>query len=278
MPSIWRQQRKCNACSRKSTAAALAFRTAGEGTGKETDLDRFDQHYQHLFLWSKNDRRLAGAYRLAVTSDVLPRFGPGGLYTNTLFRFKPPFFERLGPAVELGRSFVLPDYQKNYAPLFLLWKGIIQFVRRRPEAPVLFGAVSISQEYRDASRCLIATYLSDRASHELARLVSPRRTFRDRYRRDPQIKHFASLAANIEDLSLSISDIEDDGKGVPVLIRQYLNMGGRLLGFNVDPSFSHALDALILADLRNAPLALLERCMGRADDKAFPLRQQPDLA
>lgn len=256
----------------------LAFRATGEGTGQETDLDRFDVHYQHLFLWSKTDRRLAGAYRLAVTADVLPRFGPSGLYTSTLFRFKPQFFERLGPAVELGRSFVLPQYQKSYASLFLLWKGIIQFVRRRPEAPVLFGAVSISQAYRDASRGLIATYLSDRASHELAHLVAPRTKFRDSSRRNPQIKHFASLAADIEDLSLSISDIEDDGKGVPVLIRQYLNMGGRLLGFNIDPSFSNALDALILADLRTVPPALLERCMGSSDAKAFRERQQLVLA
>jgi hypothetical protein len=54
-----------------------------------------------------------------------------------------------------------------------------------------------------------------------------------------------------------------------VLIRQYLKMGGRHLGFNVDPSFSNALDALILADLRKAPPALLERCMGRLSAKAF---------
>jgi hypothetical protein len=89
---------------------------------------------------------------------------------------------------------------------------------------------------------------------------------------------FAALAAGIEGLSLSVADIEDVGKGVPVLIRQYLRVGGRLLGCNVDPSFSHALDALILADLRIAPLALLERCMGRADAKAFLERQQPVLA
>src|SRR5262249_11199015 len=116
----------------------IAFREAGEGTGEVLDLDRFDSHYQHLFLWSNADSRLAGAYRLAVTSDVLPKFGAEGLYTNPLFRFHPKFFSRLGPAVELGRSFVMPEYQKNYAPLLLLWKGIMRVVQRRPEAPVLF--------------------------------------------------------------------------------------------------------------------------------------------
>jgi putative hemolysin len=247
----------------------IAFRRVGEGTGRDSDLDRFDRYYHHLFLWSKADRRLAGAYRLAVTSDVLPRFGAAGLYTSTLFRFKPQFFQRLGPAVELGRSFIMPEYQRNYAALLLLWKGITRVVRRRPEAPVLFGAVSISREYRAASRGLIVTYLCDRASHELAQMVIPRRRYRDRALRDPRIKRFAAVAADIEDLSLSIEDIEDDGKGVPVLIRQYLKAGGRLLGFNVDPNFSDVLDALILADLRTAPLALLERCMGREEAREF---------
>ena len=91
---------------------------------------------------------------------------------------------------------------------------------------------------------------------------------------DNGTKWFAAMAADIEDLSLSIADIEDDGKGVPVLIRQYLKAGGRVLGFSVDPSFSDTLDALILADLRSAPLPLLERCMGRREAQAFQCRGQ----
>ena len=247
----------------------IAFQQEGEGTGSDTDLDRFDGYYQHLFLWSKADRRLAGAYRLAVTTDVLPRYGIGGLYTSTLFRFHPQFFRRIGPAVELGRSFIMPEYQKNYASLLLLWKGITRVVQRRPEAPVLFGAVSISSHYQAASRVLMMNYLTARASHELARFVHPRRRYRHPAERDGQIKRFAALAAGIEDVSLSIADIEHDEKGVPVLLRQYLKAGGRLLGFNLDPAFSDVLDALIVADLRTAPAALLERCMGRAEAEAF---------
>lgn len=247
----------------------VAFRKVGEGTGRNVDLDRFDEYYQHLFLWSRTDRRLAGAYRLAVTGDVLPRFGISGLYTSTLFRFHPDFFHRIGPAVELGRSFVVAEYQKNYAALMLLWKRITRAVQRRREAPVLFGAVSISPEYSAVSRSLIAAYLADRAGHELARLVAPQKKFRDRALRDPNIKRFVTMAADIEHVSLSISDIEDDGKGVPVLIRQYLKAGGRVLGFSVDASFGNTLDALMLADLRSAPPALLERCMGRQEAEAF---------
>ncbi|HLI82560.1 MAG TPA: lysophospholipid acyltransferase family protein [Bryobacteraceae bacterium] len=245
----------------------LAFRLVGEGTGKEIDLDRFDNHYYHLFLWNRADSRLAGAYRLALTTEVLQRSGIRGLYTSTLFRFEPEFFHRLGPAMEMGRSFVSPEYQKSYAPLLLLWKGITRFIERHPEAAVLFGAVSISRDYRAASRRLMATYLSRRAAHELARLVAPRMPFRAR--ETPAIKRLALVAANIEDISQSIADIEPDGKGIPVLVRQYLKAGGKLLAFNVDPQFSDALDALLLADLRSAPPAILERCLGKADAKTF---------
>jgi len=255
----------------------LAFRNVGEGTGQHLDLDRFDEYYQHLFLWNKIDHRLAGAYRLAVTSDVLPRFGITGLYTNTVCRFHPHFFERIGPAVELGRSFVMPDYQKNYGAMLLLWKGIAQTVQRRPEAPVLFGAVSVSPHYSAVSRSLITAYLSNRATHELGRLVAPRRNFRHRALRSSQVRQFASIVGDIEDLSVSISDIEEDNKGIPVLMRQYLKAGGRVLGFNVDPSFSNTLDALMLADLRLAPLALLERCMGRKEARAFRATQNSGL-
>jgi putative hemolysin len=250
----------------------VAFRNVGEGTGKQVDLDRFDEYYRHLFLWHKADRRLAGAYRLAVTTDVLPRHGIAGLYTSTLFRFEPAFFQRMGPAMELGRSFIVQEYQKNYAALLLLWKGITRLVLRRPEAPVLFGAVSISRQYSPASRSLLASWLSERAGHELSLLVTPRARFRGRLPRHSPVERLAAAACDIEDLSLSIADIEADGKGVPVLIRQYLRTGGRVLAFNVDAKFSNALDALMLADLRLAPPALLERCMGRPEAQSFLAR------
>src|SRR5256885_4994402 len=106
----------------------LSFRAEGEGTGKSVDLDRYDDYYTHLFVWNKPQKEIVGAYRLARTVDILPEFGVDGLYTNTLFRFKDDFFDLLGPAIELGRSFVRPEYQRQYAPLLLLWKAIGRYV------------------------------------------------------------------------------------------------------------------------------------------------------
>ena len=128
------------------------YRHIGEGTGNSLDLDEFDEYYRHMFLWSIHDQRVAGAYRIAATPDILATRGVKGLYTSTLFQYQPEFFSHLGPAVELGRSFIARDYQKQYSPLLLLWKGIAKFVQSRPECPVLFGAVSISSDYNSPSR------------------------------------------------------------------------------------------------------------------------------
>ena len=117
-------------------------------------------------------------------------------------------------------------------------------------------------------------YLSARASHELSQFVQPRKRFGHSAVRDRNIQQFASLAADIEDISLSIADIEHGSKGVPVLLRQYLKAGGKVLGFNLDPHFSDVLDALLVADLRTAPLELLGRCMGRTNASAFLATQR----
>jgi putative hemolysin len=244
------------------------FRAVGEGTGSALDLDRFDEHYHHLFLWDREARCVVGAYRLGVTAEILPRYGVEGLYTSTLFHFDREFFERVGPAVEMGRSFVRPEYQKQYAPLSLLWKGIGIFAAQKPENPVLFGPVSISNEYHPVSRRLIVRYLQAQASiQELAGLVKPRRKFHTLRGNDNEA--VSMMLRDSEELSAITADIEADGKGIPVLLKQYLKLGGKLLSFNIDPVFSNALDGLILVDLRQTPPAILQRYMGRDGVKQF---------
>ena len=113
----------------------ITFRAAGEGTGRARDLDAFDAYYRHLFVWHRGDRALAGAYRLGLTDEIRRERGADGLYTQTLFRYDERLLDRLSPAIELGRSFVRAEYQRDYAPLLLLWKGIGRFVRGAPALP-----------------------------------------------------------------------------------------------------------------------------------------------
>jgi len=219
----------------------IAFRGAGEGSGHSRDLDRFDPHYLHLFLWNADAREVAGAYRLAATADVLPKLGPSGLYTSTLFRYRGEFFERIGPAIELGRSFVTPKYQKQFSPLLLLWKGITRYAASRPECGTLFGAASISNAYLPESRDLMVGMLQRRRACELTPLVSGRNPYRVPAFHGP---------ADPDQLSKLLSDLEPDGKGVPILLKQYLKAGARVVAFNVDPAFANSLDALVLVDLK----------------------------
>lgn len=242
----------------------ITFRAAGEGTGKSVDLDRFDDYYQHLFLWHKTKRALVGAYRVGNTAEILPARGIAGLYTSTLFRYDEKLFQKLGPALELGRSFVGPEYQRQYAPLLFLWKGIAALVARQPEVPVLFGAVSISNEYNAASREMVYRFFEERMrADELAGLIEPRRPFRPPLLRRWDCRGLCSVMHDLEELSGPISDLESDGKGLPILLRQYVKVGGKLIGFNVDRKFSNVLDGLVVVDLRRTEPAVLERYMGR---------------
>jgi putative hemolysin len=250
----------------------LTFRRVGEGTGKCRDLDSFDEYYWHILLWHKTKRELVGAYRAGNTAEILAERGISGLYTSTLFRYDERIFQRLGPALELGRSFVRPEYQRQYAPLMLLWKGIARMVAARPEIPVLFGAVSISNDYNEASREMICRFFEARRQEdELAGLIEPRRPFRPGLLRRWDCRGMLQALRDLDELSQPIADVEADGKGLPILLRQYAKIGGKLLGFNVDRKFSNVLDGLVVVDLRRTEPAVLERYMGR--DAAARFRQ-----
>ena len=200
----------------------LTCREVGEGTGRACDLDAFDDYYQHIVLWHRRAGRVAGAYRVAATPDVLPTRGISGLYSSTLFHYQAAFFERIGPALELGRSFICHEYQKQYQPLLLLWKGILQYVQRRPECAVLFGAVSISSEYQPLSRTLIVDFLNGHLASQLSVAIRPRRGFRAKALVPKNVRRLSRLLPTFEELSSSVQDLEADGKGLPILIRQYL--------------------------------------------------------
>jgi putative hemolysin len=248
----------------------LTFRAVGEGTGRRADIDVFDDYYEHLFVWNTATREIVGAYRLGRTDEISRRFGKRGLYTSTLFDYNDLFIKLLGPALELGRSFVRPEYQKSFASLMLLWKGIGEYVARYPRYCRLIGPVSISNDYLPLSRDLLVGFLEKK--NLLTRLaktvVRPKRPFRGRF----SVRALGSqdeTLADIDSLSTLVADLEPDGKGAPVLLRQYLKLGGRMLGFNVDPDFGNALDCLVLVDLRKTNPRVLRKYMSDAGWERF---------
>jgi len=248
----------------------ITFRAAGEGTGRSADLDPFDAYYWHLLLWNKEQQELAGAYRAGNTDEIIRSHGIKGLYTNTVFRYDQQLFLKIGSALELGRSFVRSEYQRQYAPLLLLWKGIARFVAAHPETPVLFGAVSISNEYSSLSREMIVRYFEQREDgREFADLIQARTPFRAPKLRRWDCGALCSLLRDLEELADPISDVEEDGKGLPILLKQYAKVGGRLVGFNLDRKFSDVVDGLVIVDLRQTDPSVLERYMSKDGYASF---------
>jgi putative hemolysin len=237
----------------------ITFRAVGEGTNKRTDLDEFDLYYDHLFLWDREKKRLAGAYRIGDGKAIMERYGKRGFYISTLFRMDRAMRPILDSSFELGRSFVVPDYQKHRLPLFMLWRGLLIHVTSNPDHRYLIGPVSISGRYSHFSRSLMIEFLrAHRSDPALARSVRPRNRFHvDLEQRDGDALLQAS-GEDIRKLDQLISDIEEDGSAIPVLLKRYLSLGARIIGFNSDPKFNDALDGLMLLDLSQLPEKTVE--------------------
>jgi putative hemolysin len=246
----------------------ITFRKAGEGTGNAIDIDRFDDFYQHIMLWDREHGEIAGAYRLGRADAILNEHGFTGLYTSTLFAYKDGLTPIFGSALELGRSFVRPEHQKTYQPLMLLWSGIGRFVVSHPQYRFLFGAVSINNEYLGVSRKLMVEFLREGQTHsDLARFVRARNAPPSARKKNRGLAY--SMVHDIQDFSELISDIEQDGAGIPILLKHYMKLGGKFLGFSVDPKFNNALDALVLVDLVRADPRILGRYMGQQGVVSF---------
>ena len=240
-------------------AREICFRQVGEGTGRERDIDEYDDYYAHLCLWDLKKQRFAGAYRLGHVDEILLERGIKGLYTHTLFKFAPHFFDRLQPALELGRSFVPLEYQRSFSALMLLWKGIGGYVVQHPRYRYLFGPVSVSSDYRPLSRRLMVDYLEAHHISKLAPLVHPRRVVRLPRPAGNDYARFIADLHGVEELSEVVADLEGKGKGVPILVKQYLKLHAQALGWNLDPAFGNAMDCLMYSDL----MAVDERTMTR---------------
>ncbi|MDR2850370.1 MAG: lysophospholipid acyltransferase family protein [Verrucomicrobiota bacterium] len=247
-----------------------AFRAVGEGTGNAIDLDDFDTYYNHLFMWNTTRQELIGSYRLGLTDTILASRGVKGLYTRTLFKFDERLMEKIPPAIEMGRSFIRAEYQKAYTSLFLLWKGISTFIGRNPHYRVLFGPVSITNEYREASRCMILASMRQTCMADaLAPLVTPKFPPKPPRRSEWCLPEYTEYLNDIDQVAGYVAEIEPDGKDIPVLLRQYLKLSGKLLAFNVDPEFSSVVDGLIMVDLSQSSPKTVRRYMGNDVAEAY---------
>lgn len=245
-----------------------SFREVGEGSGLACDVDKYDPYYYQLFVWHRANKDLVGAYRLGLVDELIRNGGLEQLYSTSLFNYDLAFLQTLGKSVEVGRSVVAKQYQRNIHSLLLLWKGIAKFIQRHPQYTHLFGPVSISNDYSPVARQLIASVMSIHYyDEEKAKLVSPTTPLRESGHEFWRPDMLSSLA-NLPLLSKVLERL-DQGMGVPVLLRQYLGLHGKLVCFNVDPAFNFALDGLIVVDLTAVPANTLGKYMGREEAAVY---------
>lgn len=246
----------------------LSFRAVGEGTGKARDIDAYDDWYLQLFVWHRTQQQVLGAYRLSMTDVVRQRHGDTGLYTQSLFDYDAAFLDELGPAVEMGRSFVRPELQGAGRVLALLWRGIAHLLAARPRYRTLFGPVSVSSVYTEASRELIATQLcAGEYRHPAFGRVQPKRPCREREGGIGEL--------DVRALSRKISQLEPDQKGLPILVKEYIKLGGQFLAFSVDPDFQDAMDGFVVVNLDRTSPKLLSLYMGQENYERFREWQRP---
>ncbi|HBV77985.1 MULTISPECIES: lysophospholipid acyltransferase family protein [Vibrio] len=243
------------------------FRLVNEGTGKACDVDEFDDYYQHLFIWDNDAQRLVGAYRLGLSDQIMSKKGVKGLYSRTLFRYDKKLIEQFGHAIEMGRSVIDLPYQRSLTALLLLWKGIATYAYRNPHYTHLFGPVSISSEYSPTARELMVSTLEmhhfDRDSANLVKATNPLKKSQKNFWRADML----SSLADIQLLSKVLTRLGQ--KSIPVLLKQYLNLNGKLISFNVDKDFNDALDGLIVVDLRKVPARTLAKYMGKEESTDY---------
>ncbi|PUA29087.1 MAG: GNAT family N-acetyltransferase [Cellvibrio sp. 79] len=242
------------------------FRLVGEGTGSRRDLDKYDHYYRHLVLWDEEKLCIAGAYRLGEAHKILQKKGTDALYTADLFDFQPSIKPYLEQGLELGRSFVHPDYWGK-ASLDYLWQGLGAYIQHHPEIRYVFGPVSMSAHYPKALRDLLVFYY-------------------ERYYKDSESlaegKHLHEIDEDVLiDLQQKFSKVDRDqgfeilqneftaaGQKIPVLFKQYAALyeqgGYELLAFSVDSEFGNCVDGLFMGDLTKMKAAKRARYLGQA--------------
>ncbi len=232
----------------------ITFREVGEGTNKPSDLDEYDIYYKHLFLWDHKEAKLVGAYRIGYGKEILQKFGRRGFYISSLFRLLKGIHPILEESIELGRSFVVKEYQQKRLPLFLLWKGVLSALMTNPGYRYLIGPVSISSSYQSFSRELILEFVRKHYYDEdLAKYVKPKHAFKVKTGKVDREALLSATSNDLKKLDKIISDIEPSSWTIPVLLKKYLHQNARIIGFNRDPKFNNALDGFILLDMHNMP-------------------------
>lgn len=240
----------------------ITFRAVGEGTNEAIDLDKYDQYYHHMFLWDDDAQIIAGAYRMGLGSKIYEQHGIEGFYLHELFRFEPELYSMMSQSIEMGRAFIISEYQQKPMPLFLLWKGIVHTTLRYPEHKYLIGGVSISNQFSEFSKSLMIEFMK---SHYwdpfVAQYVHPKKEFKVKLKDADKDFVFNETEADLNKFDKIIDEVEPGDLRLPVLIKKYIKQNARVVSFNVDPLFNNSVDGLMYIKIADLPESTVKPVM-----------------
>ncbi|MCH2216763.1 MAG: lysophospholipid acyltransferase family protein [Flavobacteriales bacterium] len=240
----------------------ITFRDVGEGTNKSIDLDKFDKYYYHMFLWDNFENCLVGAYRMGLGKEIYKRYGIQGFYIQSLFKFEPELHGMMEQTIEMGRAFIVKEYQQKPMPLFLLWKGIVHTTLRYPEHKYLMGGVSISNQFSEFSKSLMIEFMkSHYYDPYVAQYIQPKKEFKVKLKDADKDFVFDAAKADMQKFDRVIDEIEPGALRIPVLIKKYVKQNARLVAFNVDPKFNNSVDGLMYIKIIDLPESTVKPVM-----------------
>ncbi|MDC6350324.1 lysophospholipid acyltransferase family protein [Zeaxanthinibacter sp. PT1] len=240
----------------------VTFRAIGEGTNNAVDLDRFDSFYYHLFLWDADAQEIVGAYRMGLGEEIFEKYGIDGFYLQDLFRFEPELYKMMSQSIEMGRAYIVKEYQQKPMPLFLLWKGIVHTTLRYPNHKYLIGGVSISNQFSNFSKSLMIEFMkSNYWDPYVAQYVRPKKEFKVKLKDADKEFVFDETEADLNKFDRIIEEIEPSALRLPVLIKKYIKQNAKVVAFNVDPLFNNAVDGLMYIKIADLPESTVKPVM-----------------
>ena len=240
----------------------ITFREVGEGTNNPIDLDQFDSYYHHLFLWDNDDKAVVGAYRMGLGSHIFKNYGIDGFYLQDLFRFEPELYDMMSKSIEMGRAYIVKEYQQKPMPLFLLWKGIVHTTLRFPEHKYLIGGVSISNQFSNFSKSLMIEFMkSNYWDPYVAQYIRPKKEFKVQLKDADKEFIFDETQADLNKFDKLINEVEPGSLRLPVLIKKYIKQNAKVVAFNVDPLFNNSVDGLMYIKIADLPESTVKPVM-----------------
>ncbi len=240
----------------------ITFREIGEGTNNAVDLDQFDSYYHHLFLWDDEEQRIVGAYRMGLGVEIFKEYGIDGFYLQDLFGFEPELYPMMEKSIEMGRAYIVKEYQQKPMPLFLLWKGIVHTTLRFPVHRYLIGGVSISNQFSNFSKSLMIEFMK---SHYwdpyVAQYIRPKKEFKVKLKDADKEFVFDETKSDLNKFDKLIEEVEPGSLRLPVLIKKYIKQNAKVVAFNVDPLFNNSVDGLMYIKISDLPESTVKPVM-----------------